>query len=177
MSPNYSDQRRGWYTPNLNPHQFRMRQQVQQFGNHVQYLRDTGNTDELARIAGVFHDVDTTTFIHEAAKTHHYSDRALDLIHRNSGDQPHVDLTEDGSPEYHHGMAGLRNFRKSLDLGQERGARKKREERLRAAEGQRAVLRGFDEPPKGPRRNPFTGEVANKSYGFYVPQKYWGNAD
>mgnify|MGYP001489743588 CR=1 FL=1 len=137
----------------MNLHQFRMAQRRNQFSSHVQYLRDTGNTDELARLAGIFDRHETSNFLFEHAKGSNFSHEAMDLFHRlgSDPDTMHIGLSDDG-PDFH--LSGV--VPRSESTYARAALKKKYRERLVQAEGRRAQIKGFDSPPSGPARDPDT---------------------
>lgn len=137
----------------MNPHQYFMAQRVNEFGNHVQHLRDTGNTDELARLAGIFDSVKTTNFLFDHAKRHDFSPEGTDFLYRHlsNPDTVHIGLSDDG-PNFH--LSGVVPRSESTYAREE--FKEKYRERLVQAEGRRAQIKGFDSPPSGPARDPDT---------------------
>ena len=155
----------------MNLHQFRAAQRANKFRNYVRYLKDTGNTDELARIGGIFDSVDTSNFLFDHAKDRGFDPESLDLMHRHytDPDTVHIGLSDDG-PDYH--LSG--DAPRSESTFARSALQKKYRERLVKAEGSRAQIKGFDSPPSGPARDPDTlktksegGNVTHSPYRYY----------
>jgi hypothetical protein len=156
---------RGRIPDHISPAQFAWHQRVNDFGNYVSHLKSTGNNDELARIAGVFDSADTTKFLADMAERRGHSPESVDLMYRDP-DTAMISLSEEG-PDFHQEHRS-RMSKLSSTVGPYRTVelRKKRETRLKDAESTRAVRRGMDAPPSGPRRSPITGEITDNSYSF-----------
>jgi hypothetical protein len=110
------------YNSNLSPRQFTLQQQLIGFRNHILYLKDTGNVNEIARLGSIldhsktsgmlFHDWDDSR--RGANGAHKDPERAavaMDFWRRSTASEGasgtsdydpymHISLSEEG-PDYH----------------------------------------------------------------------------
>ena len=133
-------------------------QQVNDFGRTVQHLKDTGNTDELARLAGILDESKTSLFLFDEAEKEGFTGPATSMwiAEGSNPDTAHISLSDSGV-ESHNSIRGNRDrWRSPVPSYDYKVAMR---ERLQAAENRRAVMAGFDRPPSGPPRNVYTGRI------------------
>ena len=165
--------RNGGSPSHMDPHQYAMAQQVNDFGNHIRHLMKTENQAELTRIGATVDSSRTGSFLFDQVMKKGNASVAGDIQDRQIGnpDTAMISLSNSG-PDYHHtdgdveswwkGTDHVTNYRRKLKMGHR--------ERIVRSEGRRAAMRGFDKPPASPARSPHDLKTESEDpAGYHSP--------